>query len=179
MKKPIPCILTALVFSLCLVVSPAFAQSAAKEEEPFKPYDVGDRAPNFELPDGLSGEIVELNSLLGESVVALTFMNTSCGACRAEVSLLSKLATKHEGKLKVYLIAVDIRGEKLVKAYAESNRYNVGYLLDPTFTIPPLYGFSYTPALVLLDKEGNIIYKKGGYGSGDGQVLIDAIEEKL
>jgi thiol-disulfide isomerase/thioredoxin len=178
MKKSTLCILTVLALLLCMVVSPAFAQSGANDEA-FEPYDVGDRAPNFKLRDGLSGQPVELNGLLGDSVVALTFMNTTCSACQAEVTLLSKLAGKHEGKLKVYLVAVDMRGQKLVKAYAQNYKYNVGYLLDPQFSIPPLYGFNYTPALVLLDKEGTIIYKKGGYGSGDGQLIIDTIEGKL
>ena len=178
MRKLAFCLLPMLALALCLTASPAFAQSAAKDE-PFEPYDVGDKAPNFKLRDGLSGEIVELKDLLGNEVIALTFMNTTCSACQAEVSLLSKLADKHAGKLKVYLIAVDMRGEKLVKSYAENYKYNVEYLLDARFSVPPAYGFNYTPAMVLLNKSGEIIYKQGGYTPTKADALIEAVESHL
>jgi thiol-disulfide isomerase/thioredoxin len=106
-------------------------------------------------------------------------MNTTCSACQAEVVLLSKLAAMHEGKLDVYLIAVDMRGKNLVKSYHENYKYNVEYLLDPRFSLPPHYGFGYTPALVLLDKTGKILYKKGGYYPADADALIKSIEDLL
>jgi thioredoxin-related protein len=77
------------------------------------------------------------------------------------------------------MIAVDIRGEKLVKSYSEHYKYNVDYLLDPRFTIPPVYGFNYTPALVLLDKSGKVVYKKGGYSPTEADALIQTIQELL
>ncbi len=174
MRKLALCILPVLALALCLTVSPARA-----EDEPFEPFDVGDKAPNFSLRDGLTGETVELKDLLGNETVALTFMNTTCSACQAEVSLLSKLADKHPGKLKVYLIAVDVRGAKLVKSYAENYKYNVTYLLDARFSVPPAYGFNYTPAMVLLNKKGEIVYKQGGYTPTKADALIEAIESHL
>ena len=178
MRKLALCILPVLALALCLTALPAFAQSEAKDEA-FEPLGVGDKAADFKLRDGLSGEFVELKDIVGDKVVALTFMNTTCSACQAEVALLSKLAGKNADKIQVYLIAVDVRGEKLVKSYAENYKYNVEYLLDPRFSVPPAYGFNYTPALVVLDKAGSIVYKKGGYSSGDAQAMIAAIEGLL
>ena len=173
--------LLSMIVSLFLTLSSqvAAAQSASTDE-PAGGTEVGDMAPNFSLPDGLTGESVELaGDILGkdEGITALVFMNTTCSACQAEVTLLSKLADRMDGKLKICLLAVDIRGKKLVKSFAEHYRYNVRYLLDPEYSVPPLYGFTYTPALVLLSGEGEILYKKGGYLPGDADALIAKIQE--
>jgi thiol-disulfide isomerase/thioredoxin len=122
---------------------------------------------------------VELSGIIGEKTVALAFMNTTCSACQAEVSLLAKLAAKNVDTLAVYLVAVDVRGDRLVKTYSENYKYKVQYLLDPSFSIPPLYGFNYTPALVLLNKAGEIVYKKGGYTPADADALIEAVQGNL
>jgi thiol-disulfide isomerase/thioredoxin len=177
MKK---CILFVVVlFLLAPVAQEALAQPP---EEFIRVYEVGEQAPDFKLNDGITGAPVEFSKDIlgkGDALIALTFMNTTCSACQAEVSLLSRLAGMHEGKLKVYLIAVDMRGQKLVKSYNENYKYNVSYLLDPRFSLPPSYGFGYTPALVLLDKDGKILYKKGGYYPKDADALIKTIEDLL
>jgi thiol-disulfide isomerase/thioredoxin len=180
MRKLSLCLLPVLALALIISAAPAFAQSAAKADDS-KICDLGNMAPDFTLPDGLTGEEKQLTAdIVGQAdLVALAFMNTTCSACQAEVSLLSKLADQHEGKLKVYMIAVDVRGEKLVKSYSEHYKYNVEYLLDPRFTIPPVYGFNYTPALVVLDKSGKVVYKKGGYSPKDADSLIQAIQDLL
>jgi thiol-disulfide isomerase/thioredoxin len=181
MKKMVLLVLPVLVLAMAVFVAPAFAQAPGTPNA-VKVYDVGDMAPDFKLYEGLTSELVVLNDILeGEQakVIALTFMNTTCSACQAEVALLSKLADKHDGALKVYLIAVDVRGQKLVKSYNEYYKYNVSYLLDPRFTVPPAYGFSYTPALVLIDNEGKILYKKGGYTPADADALIKTLADML
>jgi thiol-disulfide isomerase/thioredoxin len=174
--------LALFVLVLCLL-APVTGEALAQPPEEFiKIYEVGEKAPEFSLENGITGELVKLSGDILEKdadLIALTFMNTTCSACQAEVALLSKLAAKHEGKLKVYLIAVDMRGQKLVKSYHENYKYNVEYLLDPRFTLPPRYGFGYTPALVLLDKTGKILYKKGGYFPTDTDVVVKAVEDLL
>jgi thiol-disulfide isomerase/thioredoxin len=181
MKKRMFLVLPVLVLAMAVLAAPAFAQ-APGSSNPVKIYDVGDMAPDFKLYDGLTSEFVVLKDILdGEQakIIALTFMNTTCSACQAEVALLSKLADKHEGALKVFLIAVDVRGQKLVKSYNEYYKYNVSYLLDPRFTVPPSYGFSYTPALVIIDTEGKILYKKGGYTPPEADALIQTVADLL
>ncbi len=181
MKKMVFSVLPVLVLAVAVFAAPAFAQ-APGTANPVKIYDVGDTAPNFKLYEGLTGEFVELKDILDgqeAKVIALTFMNTTCSACQAEVALLSKLADKHEGALKVFLIAVDVRGQKLVKSYNEYYKYNVSYLLDPRFTVPPTYGFSYTPALVLIDNEGKVLYKKGGYTPSEADAMIQTVADLL
>ncbi len=180
MKKLVITALPALALILALAFSANLA--VAQEAEQPKIYEVGDDAPEFALPDGLNGETVELSDdILGgkAKLIALTFANTTCSACRAELSLMSSLAEKHDGKLAVYMVAVDMRGEKLVKTYDANFHYKVQYLLDPEFTLPPMFGFTYTPALVLLSPKGEILYKKGGYTPKDGPDLTKEVENRL
>ncbi len=198
MKKMLLSLALALIISLTLSSGFALAEdmegSAAKEpaaaEEPAAPvepapikvHEVGDTLPYFALPDGLSGKTIEVSSnILGQDdrLIAMVFMTTSCSACQAEVALMSRLAAKHEKDLKVYVLAVDMRGDRQVKDYHQTYKYNVSYLLDPGFTVPPLFGFNYTPGMVLLDKKGEILYKKGGYSSTDADELIKQVRSRL
>lgn len=192
MKKMLLSLALALIVSLTLSSGFALAEdmegSAAKEpaatEEPapITVQNVGDTVADFALPDGLNGAPVKFSSdILGQAdkLIALVFMNTSCSACQAEVSLMSRLAEKYGDKFKVYVIAVDMRGAQLVKGYDASYKYNVQYLLDPEFTIPPLFGFNYTPAMVLINKKGEILYKKGGYDRNTTDELVDEIKSHL
>ncbi|MBI5118243.1 TlpA family protein disulfide reductase [Candidatus Poribacteria bacterium] len=187
MRKLALFLLPALVLALLTVVGTVFAQAEkaagqeVKQEAP-KVYEVGDTAPDFSLPNAITGSTMALNKdILGKDakLIALTFMNTTCSACQAEVSLLSDMAKKYGDKFKVCLIAVDMRGEKLVKAYNENYHYKVDYLLDPEFTLPPTFGFKYTPGLVLMDNKGKILYKKGGYVIADADVLIKEVKNRL
>jgi peroxiredoxin len=98
-------------------------------------------------------------------VTALVFFNTGCSSCLAELTEASAAvkAVNDPAKLAVYGIAVDKRGAKSVAAYDESNKFNVKYLLDADFKIPPMFGFRYTPAMVIVDKSGKIMEVKGGF----------------
>lgn len=185
MRKLIFSLLPALALGLSLVLPAGLApaeemEGSAAKEEIIKIYEVGEKAPSFALPDGLTGDTVKLKDILnsGADLIALAFANTTCSACRAELTLLSSLAKTHQN-LKVYMIAVDMRGEKLVKAYDANFHYKVQYLLDPAFTMPPVFGFTYTPALVLLDNDGNILFKKGGYDRNDIAALTKEVEKRL
>lgn len=156
----------------------AFAAEPAAKPKVLGP---GDKMENFTLTDGLAGSKVSLEKdFLGKSkLLAVSFMNTSCTACNAEIRLLSQLADKHPD-LKVVAVAVDARGEAVVKSYNEHKKWNVTYVLDPEYTQPPKYGFNYTPALVLADKSGKILMVKGGFNPiTEADELAASIESKL
>ncbi len=136
---------------------------------------VGDAVPDFTFRNGLTGEEMNFTrDIIGRSeAIVVVFFNTGCSACMAEMDEASKAARElGDAKVRVYGVAVDKRGEQSVKAYNEIYQYQVTYLLDPTFSMPPKFGFTYTPACALLDKEGKIVFLKGGYDPvGDVGVL--------
>lgn len=136
------------------------------DEKNKTPLKTGDLVTDFTLRNGLAaGDVNFVKDIKGRSAVTvLLFFNTGCSACMAELDEASKVAKElGDDKLKVYAIAVDRRGEQAVKAYFEIYKHQATYLLDPTFTMPPKFGFSYTPASLLVDRDGKIVFMKGGY----------------
>jgi peroxiredoxin len=141
----------------------------------------GDSLTEFVLLNGLTKKDISFdNDIKGKSkYTAIIFANTSCGACRKELKILSALSSKY-GDLTTYVILIDMRGKEVVEDFAEQLKYNVTYLLDPQFTIPPVYGFNFTPSLLIVDREGTIIYKKGGYSiRNDEDTIMSKIKELM
>lgn len=173
-------LLTALVV-LGAWIAPSFAEETAKAMEAPKILAVGDKAAGFTLNEGLTGNPISLEKdIIGKSkLLAISFMNTACSACNAEIRLLSQMAEKYPD-LNVVAMAVDSRGGAMVKTYNEANKFKVTYVLDPEYTQPPKYGFNYTPAMILLDKSGTILMVKGGFNPHkDADSLIKAVESNL
>ncbi len=149
---------------LSLVILPGGRLAMAQEESAV--LKVGDAMPDFALKNGLTGQEVRFQvDILGKSeAVAFVFFNTGCSACMAEMEEVSTTAKElGDQKLLVFGFAVDKRGEQAVKAYNNIYGFKATYLLDPIFSIPARFGFNYTPAGVILDAQGKIVFLKGGY----------------
>ncbi len=170
-----------ILMVLAMVFAFATVSIAADAKAP-KLLKEGDQIPDFSLPDGVSSAQVSFNNdIKGKSkVIAISFMTTSCSACKAEMNLLSDLANKFGDDFTAYAVAVDINGDKSVPAYDKTFGFNVRYLLDPEFTIPQKFGFTYTPSLVIASKEGKVLFMKGGYSpSTDPDTIIQAVKDAL
>ena len=152
----------ALASVFCLgLMSPAFAQ-----DKPVDPPDlkVGDMVPDFKLKNAITGEMTSYQKdLKGKKPFSVVvFMNTGCSSCLAELTELKEALKDQKDTVNFVAIAVDKRGEEVVKAYYESYKIEATYLVDADFTIPPLFGFTYTPAM-FISNNGKIVYMKGGY----------------
>jgi peroxiredoxin len=126
----------------------------------------GESLPELELVDVESGEKKQAAALLRGSVGAIVYMQTSCAACRKELMALKEIQVEFP-ELKVVVISVDSGNPARVKRYMEHFEFTFPFLHDPEFKTPELFGFSFTPALVLTDKKGQIALLKGGYRPGD------------
>lgn len=165
-----------LKYTLFLVLVFSFASLAFAEEEGLK---VGDSIEDFTLPDGLGDKDLNFTKdIKGKNkVTAFIFANTSCGACRKEIEALSNLSKEYKD-FKTYVVLVDMNGSEMVHTFHERFKFDVTYLLDPEFTIPPVYGFYFTPSLLLVNQDGVIEFKKGGYSMRkDEQTLKDKVGE--
>lgn len=159
--------------------APTAPAAAAPAEKPPIP-KVGDAFKDFTIKDA-DGKSVNFNSdIKGKSkYTALIFMNTACSACMAEARIVNAVASENKD-LAVYAILVDARGEAAVAAYKERNPLpNVKFLLDKDFSIPPVYGYTYTPAMVLVDKGGVILESKGGFLASQGEEFAKKLKGML
>ncbi len=127
---------------------------------------VGDPLPKLVLADVDMEKEVDASALLSGSVGALIYMQTSCAACRKEMLSLKDLRAKFP-EFKVVVISVDSGGPERVQRYKEHFGFEFPFLHDPEFKTPELFGFSFTPALVLVGTDKKIAALKGGFRPGD------------
>ena len=118
---------------------------------------VGAEAPAFELKN-LRGETVSLRSYRGKAVL-LNFWATWCAPCVAEMPSLVRLSKELKDK-GVELLSINVDGAKKrdeVLRFAQENGMDFQVLLDPTFSVPPLYAVSGFPETMLIDPSGTFL----------------------
>lgn len=133
----------------------------------------GDVLPSISLPDVDTNVETDVGKELSGKVGAIVYMQTSCAVCRRELRFFNELSSKYD--FKVIAISVDADSPERVVKYKEHFGFKFNFLQDKEFTTPGLFGFAYTPALVLVDKNGKIALLKGGFRPGDDV----ALEEKI
>ena len=151
---------------LSLGLLAAVAALGAAWPRPSSAAAVGDPLPAISLTDVSTGQPADVAELLKGSVGALVYMQTSCAACRKELTALKDLQGKFP-KLKVVVVSVDAGGRERVVNYREHFAFDFPFLHDPDFKTPELFGFAFTPGLVLVGKDGKVAHVKGGYRPGD------------
>lgn len=164
---------SAIVFLLTLLLlTPVYAQQESSQ--------TGKRAQNFKLND-IDGGQLELNSVIGDGPVLLSFWATWCKPCMEELTEFNKIYNdlKEEG---FKLIAISTDNEKTVakvKPFIKSRNYNFTVLLDTNSDVARKYYAQQIPYSVIIDKDGNIIYSHLGYMKGDEKKVRSIIEEQL
>lgn len=155
MKKGIAALVTATV----LMMSFAAPSWAGKSSMPL----VGDEVPPFSI-SMLSGKTVNSVDLFAKNkVVLITFLQTACSLCKAEITELQKLVKDYKGGVVVLPIAVDMRtGKEFLENYKAENAVDFDFGIDPKFTVPPMFGFSFTPSSVVVT-DGKISHLFRGY----------------
>lgn len=125
----------------------------------------GKEVPEF-TATSLDGKAVSFKKdILGKKLLTVVvFMQTACGACANEMDLVAKFHSANKDKVAFYAVATDMAGEKAVKPYVERNNYGATFLLDPEFKIPAMFGFSFTPSMAAIAKDGTLAFKFGGFG---------------
>ena len=133
-------------------VPAADSRPAAKHSEeirllPFKGYD-------------LDGKPVDVAAAIGNRPVMLVFWASWCGACRAEMPQLNRLAAQY-GKRGMEFIGVNIGHNdtyKRAKAFAVKAKMPYPTLFDGSGDIGRRYRVQGIPTMVIADKRGIIRY---------------------
>ena len=159
-----------LAFFLTATGSSALADG---DNAPVKVYKVGDKVEAINV-QSLDGKTVNLIKELKKPTI-IQFMNTACSACKAELGSLVGLKDDLNGKFDIFSVSVDLGGAASVKRYEGKWHFGVDYFLDPSFAAAPVFGFSFTPAFVVLDKSGTILMSQKGFMISREQQVIDGI----
>lgn len=125
-------------------------------------------APDFTVLD-VEGHPFRLSEEVSRKPVLLLFWSVFCDLCRAEMATLQKAHDKYAGRdLTVAAVAVD--GEPLrntIGGFARQEGYTFKVLVDELdamerWKVADAYGVAVTPTLLLLEKGGKVLLRKGG-----------------
>lgn len=127
-------------------------------------------APPFSLTES-SGGRVDLAAYRGKPVL-LVFWTTSCGICRRELPLLSRLAPEFRTK-GVAVMAVHVGSGDDAREYFHSNHIALTSLADTDGRVANSYQVTGVPKMVLIGADGKI------FRSHMGMTDEDALREWL
>lgn len=150
--------LIAAVVALGLGWGVALAQEAPKQEGPKYGKNVGDVAKPTKVKTFDDKEF-DTGSVSKRSM--FVFVNSACGMCAREVLDLEKNADKM-GSVDIYLVAVDVQKDRAAEKYAQFEK-KFKLLHDPEYQFGENVDFYQTPATLILDKGGKIVFKAAGY----------------
>jgi len=153
-----------MLIACVLIASPAFSQDG--------PLKVGDVIGDDLMVTTMDGKQISLKKGLEKDYNLIQFMTTACSACRSELTTLLEYQESVKDKLAIYPIAGDMSGAPAVERYKKKMILEMTFYLDSEFSLPPVFGFTFTPSIAILDKQGKILYTKGGYMPSDKAELI-------
>ena len=136
---------------LCCVITNSKAQVVGT--------DVGDIAPEIDLPDPKGNNVV-LSSLRGD-LVLVDFWASWCGPCTKEHPELIKLYNTYQGKFSIYSVSMDTKKPLWLGAIAKQKLpwIQVSDLKYWTSPVVGDYMLQSIPLNFLVDKNGIIVAK--------------------
>ena len=155
-------------FSLLLICSSASAQS------------------NKQLPGSLSmetltGKKVKLKDYVAKKgkVTVVNFWATWCKPCKEELdNINADYLEDWQDDYDIEFIAVSMdnsRTKHKVKGVVDTKGWEYDILCNPDNSAYQMLGFNSCPYTLLLNKDGNIVYKHTGYKPGDEEELEEQI----
>ncbi|MBL4675605.1 MAG: TlpA family protein disulfide reductase [Mucilaginibacter sp.] len=117
-------------------------------------------APRFTLKT-INAQPVDIAKLKGKHIL-LDFWATWCPPCMAQIPILKKVKTSVSAdKLQIIGVSADNDPKALNRVVGE-NDMNWLHIFDSNRDISELYQIEVFPSLVLIDREGKIIYRSAG-----------------
>lgn len=185
MRKFIFCFLSVLVIfvftcSISHAANPSGMVSIGEDEleEDEVELKIGDKAPDFSLPNLNTDKMEGLKDYLGKPTI-LFFIQSACYSCLQEAKAFQEMKDRYKEKINIVAVGVDLLGKPMLVTWASHNNITYPVLLDPIFSVPEKYGFSYTPSSVIIDKDGKIAFIHAGFRPDDVKYFEDKIKELL
>ena len=136
--------------------------------------ELGTTAPDFALPDVVSGKTVRRDDFRGQRGLLVMFICTHCPYVKHVEQGLAQLGNEYAGKLGIVAISSndaenypDDNPEGL-KAQAQRLGFTFPYLYDESQAVARAYDAACTPDLYLFDKDLKLVYRGQFDGSRPG-----------
>jgi len=144
------------------------------------PVPAADIAPDFNLRSP-EGKRVHLKSLLEEGPVLLDFWATWCKPCIKAMPKLQEIYDQYsERGLTVVGVNEDgPRGQSKVKPFLRARKLTFPIALDPDGGLMKRMRVTALPTTLLVDRDGEVVFRQTGFTKGQEKQLIEAIEAVL
>lgn len=148
----------AVICGICVISNPQKSFAVCKK--------VGDVAPDFELEEINSGEMIKLSDYKGKLVI-LTFWATWCPRCWEELDYI-KARFEKDDKVKVLLVNMETQSlapahVKRIKETAKEHDIKFPMLLDKRLVVWDSYCVNSLPSTVIVDPDGNIAFVEANF----------------
>ena len=136
---------------------------------------LGTKAPNFNLPDTVSGESMALDKITVEKGLLVIFM---CNHCPFVVHVIDEIVniSKEYAVKGISTIGISSNdaisypqdGPANMKAFAKKESFDFPYLYDESQDVAKSYNAACTPDFFLFDKNQDLVYRGQMDGSRPG-----------
>jgi len=135
--------------------------------------------PSIDLTT-MDGEQVDLQSYAqNDKITIFSFWATWCKPCKKELNNLKYLLPDWQKAYDAELVAISIdnsRTSRKVKSFVNGQRWSFDVLLDVNKKTKRELNFSAIPYAMIINKEGQIVYKHSGYKEGDEYKMEDKLK---
>lgn len=129
----------------------------------------------------LDGKAVRVDSLRnGGKPLIIDFFATWCKPCNRELKAIHEVYPDWVDETGVKLIAISIdqaQNVHKVKPLVDSYGWEYDILLDTNSDLTRALGIQTIPYVLILDGDGQIVYKHNGYVDGAEEELIEKVRE--
>ncbi len=127
---------------------------------------LGTKAPDFQLPDVVSGQTISLATFAGKQALVVMFICRHCPFVKHVQAQLAKIGQDYEGK-DVGIVAIssnDVRSHpedapELLKQMAISLGFHFPYCYDATQEVAKAYQAACTPDFFVFDSQFKLVYR--------------------
>ncbi len=138
--------------------------------------------PAFTLKKMDGGEVRtdKLHELNEGKPIIVDFFATWCKPCNRELDAISEVYDEWVEETGVKLIAISIdqaHNVNKVKPLVDNHGWEYEVLLDPNSDFKNALGIVTIPYTMVIDGEGNIVYRHNGYADGAEEELIEKVRE--
>ncbi len=142
--------------------------------------EVSAQLPAVTLKD-INGKTVTTDTLSNNGrPMIISFFATWCKPCNRELSAIADVYEDWQAETGVKLIAINIdqaHNTHKVRPLVDTNGWEYEVLLDPNSDFKRALGVQMIPFVLIVDGQGNIVYKHNGYTDGAEDELIEKVRE--
>ncbi len=137
------------------------------------------------LPDvtiqELSGKKVNIKDYADNGkITVLSFWATWCVPCKKELDNIAEYYADWQEDYNMELVAISVdnaRSVTKIKSVVNSKGWEYTVLSDKNEDLKRALNFQAVPYTMVIDQEGNIVYRHDGYVEGDEFALEDVLKE--